>query len=238
MLLRLALATALATLPACRAESADDVAYGDSAPAKAFPRPHRPVATIVSDQWSDEDSRDRAGEAGKVMDLIGVTPGMTVADVGAGNGYYAVRLAKRVGPAGRVLAEDIIPSYVARLKGRIDAERLDNVAVTLGLPHDPKLPLGEADIGLLVHMYHEVEQPYGLIWHLHGTLKPGARLAIVDADRPTNQHGTPPTLLRCELAAVGYRQVAFHPLPGSDAYLAIFEAHEPRPLPGAIRACD
>ena len=236
MLARLTLAMAL-MLPGCDARSAADTVFAASAPESAFPRPKRPVAAIVSDQFSNEDSRDKAGEAERVMDLIGIQPGMTVADIGAGNGYYTVRLAKRVGPTGQVLAEDIIPSYVARLKGRVEAERLNNVQVSLGLPHDPKLQMGKADIGLMVHMYHEVAQPYGLIWHLHGTLKPGARLAIVDSDRPTNRHGTPPDLLRCELAAVGYRQTAFHDLAGSDAYLAIFETHEPRPEPSALKPC-
>ncbi len=237
-MLRSAVLAAALLLTACDARSADDSVYGASAPASAFPKPKRPVAGIVSDQFSDEDSRDKAGEAETVMDLIGIKPGMTIADIGAGNGYYTVRLARRVGAQGHVLAEDIVPSYVARLKGRVEAERLRNVDVSLGLPHDPKLPMGEADIGLMVHMYHEIEQPFGLIWHLHGTLKPGARLAIVDSDRPTNRHGTPPALLRCELAAVGYRQAAFHAIPGSDAYLAIFETHEPRPMPSAIKPCS
>lgn len=228
----------LIALAACQAAPAGAPVYGTSAPASAFPKPKRPVAGIVSDQWSDEDSRDRAGEAERVMDLLGIRPGMTVADIGAGNGYYTVRLAKRVGPDGRVLAEDIVPSYVARLKGRVEAERLDNVSVSLGRPHDPGLPMGEADLGLLVHMYHEVEQPFGLIWHLHASLKPGARLAIVDSNRPTNRHGTPPALLRCELAAVGYRQAAFQPLAGSDAYLAVFQTGEPRPAPGDIKPCE
>ena len=208
----------------------------EGAPASAFPKPNRPVAGIVSDQFSNEDERDRLREAERVMDLLGIKPGMTIADIGAGNGYYTVRLAKRVGSAGRVYAEDIVPAYVDRLRGRIEAEGHDNVIVTLGTPVDPRLPMGEADLALLVHMYHEIEQPYGLIWHLHGTLKPGARLAIVDTDRPTNRHGTPPDLLRCELAAVGYRQAAFHSLPDG-AYLAVFETHEPRPSPKAIRPC-
>jgi predicted methyltransferase len=229
------LAAAGLLLAACSGQAAAPPA--DGAPASAFPRPNRPVAGIVSDQFSNEDERDRLGEAERVMDLLGIRPGMTVADIGAGNGYYTVRLAKRVGADGRVLAEDIVPAYVDRLRGRIEAEGHDNVTVTLGTPVDPRLPMGEADLALLVHMYHEIEQPYGLIWHLHGTLKPGARLAIVDTDRPTNRHGTPPDLLRCELAAVGYRQAAFHQLPGG-TYLAVFETHEPRPSPKSIRPCE
>lgn len=231
---RLPLLLAVLLLAACDTRAAAPPAEG--APASAFPKPNRPVADIVSDQFSNEDERDRLGEAEQVMDLLGIRAGMTVADIGAGNGYYTVRLARRVGPEGRVLAEDIVPAYVDRLRGRIEAEGHDNVTVTLGTPVDPRLPMGQADLALLVHMYHEIEQPYGLIWHLHGTLKPGARLAIVDSDRTTNRHGTPPALLRCELAAVGYRQVAFHALPGGN-YLAVFETHEPRPSPRSIRPC-
>lgn len=228
----------LLLLFACDARSAGaGHVVHESAPATAFPKPHRPVADIVSDQFSNEDARDEAGEAEKVMDLLDIRPGMTVADIGAGNGYYAVRLAKRVGPTGRVLAEDIMPTYVDRLRGRVQAERLDNVTVTLGLPHDPRLPTGKADLALMMHMYHEVEQPFGLLWHLHAALKPGGRVAVVDTDRPTNRHGTPPTLLRCEMAALGYRQVAFHQLGPGSGYLAVFETAEPRPRPRAIQPC-
>ena len=228
---------ALALLGGCDAQQAATAPVGEGVSASQFPKPRRAVAATVSDQFSDEETRDGVREAERVMDLLAIRPGMTIADIGAGNGYYTVRLSKRVGPEGRVLAEDIVPAYVARLKGRVEAERLANVSVTQGTGIDPRLPIGAADLALLVHVYHEVDQPYGLIWHLHGSLKPGARLAIVDSDRPTGRHGTPPDLLRCELAAVGYRQVAFHVLPGSDAYLAIFETHEPRPNPGSIKAC-
>jgi predicted methyltransferase len=226
----------LIAVAACDARSAP-ITPGDSAAAAAFPKPDRPVASIVSDQFSEEHIRDAYGEAGRVMDLTGIREGMTVADVGAGNGYFTTRLSRRVGPQGRVLAQDIMPAYVARLKGRVEAERLENVSVSLGAPHDPKLPMAVADVALLVHMYHEVEQPFGLVWHLHGTLKPGGKLAIVDADRPTARHGTPPALLRCELAAVGYRQSEFHKLADGESYLAVFVAAEPRPLPADIRPC-
>jgi ubiquinone/menaquinone biosynthesis C-methylase UbiE len=231
------LALALA-LVGCDAQSADTGhVLHESAPASAFPKPHRPVSDIVSDQFSNEDARDKAGEAEKVMDLLGVRPGMTVADIGAGNGYYTVRLAKRVGPEGRVLAEDIVPAYVSRLRGRIAAEGLSNVNVTLGTPHDPRLPTGEADLALLMHMYHEVEQPFGLLWHLHAALKPGGRVAVVDTNRPTSRHGTPPSLLRCEMAALGYRQTEFYDLGQGSGYLAMFETAEPRPSPRAIKPC-
>src|SRR3546814_20795735 len=74
-----------------------------------FPDADRPVATIISSRWSTEEARDRLNEAADVMDKAGIAPGMTVADIGAGQGYYTVRLANRVGAEGRVLAEDLVP---------------------------------------------------------------------------------------------------------------------------------
>ena len=93
-----------------------------------FPKADRPVAPIVGGTFSTEDARDRAGEAEEVMQLAGVKPGMSVADVGAGEGYYTVRLARVVGPKGRVLAEDIVPEVRDALSDRVQRERLDGKA--------------------------------------------------------------------------------------------------------------
>ena len=80
----------------------------------------------------------------------------------------------------------------------------------LGEPHDPRLPAGSVDIAILVHMYHEIAQPYALLYNLLPALKRDARVGIVDAFAPTSKHGTPPSLLRCELAAIGYREIGFN----------------------------
>lgn len=202
-----------------------------------FPAAARPVASIVSPRWSDEDSRDKAGEAVEVMDRAGVSPGMTVADIGAGEGYYTIRLAARIGEKGRVLAQDIVPGVRDALAERVTRERLDNVSVKLGTPDDPGLPPNSFDRVFLVHMYHEIASPYAFLWHLRPATKGGGRVIVVDADRPTNQHGTPPALLKCEFAAVGYRQVDFQPMPSAGGYLAAFEPNGDRPEPGAIKAC-
>jgi SAM-dependent methyltransferase len=209
------------------------------APAKAFPKPKRPVAEIVSPIWRGEKERDVAGESRQVVRLLGVNPGMTVADIGAGSGYYVVRLAPIVGPHGRIIAEDVVPEYLRGLRDRVRDLGLQNVTISLGEPHDPRLPAHSVDAAILVHMYHEVAQPYGLLYNLAPALKPGARVGIVDAIGPTWEHGTPPRLLRCELAAVGYREIGFHQLKGSNAYLAIFAppSDESRTRPDAIIAC-
>jgi predicted methyltransferase len=105
-----------------------------------FPKAERPVSPIVSDSFSTEDARDRVGEAERVMALAGIARGMWVADIGAGEGYYTVRLARAVGSKGRVLAGDIVPETRDLLLERVQREKLDNVAVRLGKPDDPMLP--------------------------------------------------------------------------------------------------
>ncbi|MBC7799050.1 MAG: methyltransferase domain-containing protein [Gemmatimonadaceae bacterium] len=204
-------------------------------PADRFPLPSRPVASIISDRWATEDTRERIGEAATVMQLLDIQPGMTVADIGAGAGYYTVRLSARVGPTGRVFAQDIIPAYLANLQRRVTQERLANVTVVTGEPHDPRLAPGSVDVAVLVHMYHEITQPFGLLANLLPALRPGARIGILDANRPTQQHGTPPALLECELRSVGYRQVAFHPMEDGAAYLAVFTP--PDRVPDRIEPC-
>jgi ubiquinone/menaquinone biosynthesis C-methylase UbiE len=202
-----------------------------------FPAPDRPVASIVSARWSTEEDRDRLKEAVQVMDRSGIKRGMTVADIGAGEGYYTVRLAARVGKDGRVLAEDIVPDVRDALAQRVSRERLDNVSVRLGDPDNPKLPDNSFDRIFMVHMYHEIAQPYAFLWNIRPSLRPDGLIVLVDADRPTQNHGTPPALLKCEFAAVGYEEVATRDMPSAGGYLAMFKAVGPRPEPDQIKAC-
>jgi ubiquinone/menaquinone biosynthesis C-methylase UbiE len=220
---------AIAALMMCACQQA--------APKSEFPAAGRDVAPIVGDSFSTEDARDRVGEAEAVIAFAGVTPGMSVADIGAGEGYYTVRLSRVVGPRGRVLAEDIVPSTRDRLALRVQREGLDNVAVRLGLPENPKLPAASFDHIFLVHVYHEVDRPYEFLWHLRQGLKDGGQVVVVDADRPVKRHGTPPRLLDCEFASVGLDRVKEAPLEGSDAYMALFRATRALPQPAAIKPC-
>lgn len=202
-----------------------------------FPAADRPVASIVSTRWSNEEARDRLNEAGEVMNKAEIRKGMTVADIGAGEGYYTIRMAARVGKDGRVLAEDIFPAVRDQLAERVAREDLANVSVKLGEPNDPKLPDASFDRVVMVHMYHEIEQPYEFLWRLRPSLKPDGLVVVVDANRPTQNHGTPPALLKCEFAAVGYTQVDTDDMPSAGGYIATFRATGPRPAPEAIRAC-
>jgi SAM-dependent methyltransferase len=203
----------------------------------AFPAAQRPVSQIISDRWASEAERDGVDEANKVMDISGVNPGMSVADIGAGQGYYTVRLAARVGKDGRVLAQDIFPKVRDALADRVYRDRLDNVSVMLGEANDPKLPENSFDRVFMIHMYHEIEQPYEFLWRLRPSLLPGGQVIVVDADRPTGAHGIPPKLLTCEMKAVGYELIDQHPLPNEGIFMMRFKVSGARPAPETIKAC-
>jgi ubiquinone/menaquinone biosynthesis C-methylase UbiE len=225
----------MGALAACSGEPAVIVNRAEKKP--VFPAADRPVAQIVSSRWSTEEARDRLNEAEEVMDRAGIRPGMTVADIGAGEGYYTIRLAQRVGKDGRVLAEDIVPAVRDALAQRVSRERLDNVSVRLGESADAKLPENSFDRVLMVHMYHEIEQPYEFLWRLRPSLKPDGLVVVVDANRRTQDHGTPPALLECEFAAVGYVPAGRQSMPSAGGYIAMFRAQGPRPEPDAIVPC-
>jgi len=233
--LRIAAAlAALMLVTACSAEKDADRAET----AREFPRAWRPVSDLSGTEFGNEDQRDNLGEAVVVMDLAAIKAGTTVADIGAGEGYYTVRLAERVGAKGRVLAQDIDPGAIQRLGQRVERERLDNVSIKIGAPDDPRLPAGSFDRVFLIHMYHEVGEPYAFLWRLRPALREGGQVIVVDVDRPTDRHGIPPNLLFCEFQAVGFRLAEFVRRPELNGYYAQFEAVGPRPEPGAIKPCN
>ena len=110
--------------------SAQEFIADAGAPAVAFPNPDRPVADIVSPIWHSEKERDAAGESRQLVRLLGIKLGMTVADIGAGSGYYVVRLSPIVGPHGRVIAEDVVPEYLRGLRRRVRDLGLQNVTIS------------------------------------------------------------------------------------------------------------
>ena len=202
-----------------------------------FPKPDRPVSALGGNEFSTEDARDQRGEAESVMRLAEIAPGMVVADIGAGEGYYTVRLSEKVGAKGRVLAQDIDRDALDRLGERVVRERLDNVSIKLGEPADPKLPSDSFDRIFMVHMYHEIQEPYAFLWNMWPALKAGGQVVVVDVERPTDKHGIPPLLLSCEFEASGFRLVAFKDAPELQGYYAQFERAAKRPEPGQIKAC-
>ncbi len=234
MIRRSAYLWALLALTACQQKAAESNRASTS---REFPQAFRPISKTVSTQFSTEAQRDQQGEAKAVMDLAKIAEGTTVADIGAGEGYYTVRLGQRVGKKGRVLAEDIDPGAIKRLGERVLHDRLDNVSIKTGAPDDPKLPESSFDRIFMVHMYHEVGEPYAFLWRLRPALNKGGQVIVVDQDRATDQHGIPPALLFCEMGAVGFRLVQFVRKPELTGYYAQFEAVGARPAPGEIKPC-
>ncbi len=228
-----ALAAGLA-LGACHREPVDE---SRSESARAFPVADRPVSRTPDGAVGSEVQRDSLNEAQVVMDLAKIEPGMSVADLGAGEGYYTVRLAQRVGTKGRVLAEDIDREANERLGNRVMREELENVSIKLGTQDDPKLPEASFDRVFLVHMYHEVAEPYAFLWHLRPSLREGGRVVVVDVDRASDSHGIPPQLLFCEFASMGFRLTEFVRKPELQGYYAQFEVAGPRPEPENIVPC-
>ena len=229
-----AMIAALGLMAACQQHDSET---GRAAAARGFPRADRPAATTTSDDLSTEAGRDRLNEATTVMKLANLRDGMSVADIGAGEGYYTVRLSPRVGRKGRVLAEDIDGAALTLLGDRVQRERLDNVSIEQGDEADPRLPPASFDRIFMIHMYHEVSEPYAFLWNLRPALRPHGQVIVVDVERPTTRHGIPPRQLFCEFAAVGFRLTDFVRKPELTGYYAQFEPVGDRPNPSDIKPC-
>ena len=237
ILARLVAPLALTLVAGAVVYAAQEPLAGRGFPAASFPAVTRPVAPIVSPTWGDSAGRDAAHEVSQIAARLKLHPGMTVGDLGAGNGYDSLRLAGLVGPSGHVIAEDVAPTALQALSAQAGQRRLTNVTIALGEPQDPRLPPRSLDAAILVHMYHEIAHPYAFLYNLVGALRPDARVGVEELDRPTEAHGTPPALLRCEFEAVGYRPESLAPLKGGLGYFAVFAAPRSPPAPQRIRAC-
>lgn len=124
--------------------------------------------------------RDDWQQPDRLMDALQIGDGSVVADLGAGGGWFTIRLARRVGPNGRVYAEDVQPQMIEAISRRVAREGLRNVKPTLGTPTDPLLPASSVDAVLIVDAYHEVEQPVKLLRNIAKALKPDGRIGIVN----------------------------------------------------------
>jgi ubiquinone/menaquinone biosynthesis C-methylase UbiE len=139
-----------------------------------------PVMGAAGAGWLDRSEREREEQPDKALDLIGIRPGMTVGDVGAGTGYMTLRIAKRVGPSGKVYANDIQPEMLDKLNENAHRIDLDNVETVLGSEADAKLPAGKMDLVLLVDVYHEFSRPQEMLQSMRRSLKEDGRLVLVE----------------------------------------------------------
>jgi ubiquinone/menaquinone biosynthesis C-methylase UbiE len=139
-----------------------------------------PVMGVAGADWLDRPEREKEENPELALDVIGIRPGMIVADIGAGTGYMSLRLARRVGPSGKVYANDIQTEMLRRLRQNADKAKLANIETVLGTDVDPKLPAGQLDLILLVDVYHEFSQPQKMLRKIRETLKPGGRLVLLE----------------------------------------------------------
>jgi ubiquinone/menaquinone biosynthesis C-methylase UbiE len=169
------------------------------------------VMGYLGADWLDRPERESEEQPASAIAALDITPGQVVADVGAGSGYYTVRLAERVGPTGRVFATDIQPEMLSLLRTRIERARLTNVDLVLSAEADPRLPEGRFDLILMVDVYHELARPQDVLRKLRASLKPDGRLVLIEFRKESawvpirEEHKMSVRDARVELEAEGYR---------------------------------
>ena len=139
-----------------------------------------PVMGTGGADWLVRPEREAEEAPDAALEAIGITRGATVADVGAGAGYFTWRLAERVGPSGKVYANDIQPAMLELLRKNIEARHLTNVEPVLGVEDDPRLPAGRMDLVLLVDVYHEFSEPEKMLRKIRESLKPDGRVVLLE----------------------------------------------------------
>lgn len=135
---------------------------------------------VAGAPWLVRPERETEEQPDRALDELKIAKGSTVADIGAGVGYMSWRLAQRVGPQGKVYANDIQPRMLELLQKNVDQRHLTNVVPVLGEPDDPKLPAGQMDLVLMVDVYHEFAHPREMLRHIRESLKPEGRMVLLE----------------------------------------------------------
>ncbi len=196
----------LALLVSCQTVSHICAQVAAQAPATT-PGEHRKTSEPYTGDLSVFDSPGRGErlQINRVMDILGITAGKTVADIGAGSGWFTVRAARRVGEGGAVYAVDINPEAIRYVDSRAQKEKLRNVKTILGKADDPLLPANTVDAVLLLKTYHEVAEPVTLLRNLRAALRSGARVGIIDRNGNGEDHGVGRDVVLHEATQAGYR---------------------------------
>jgi predicted methyltransferase len=186
----------------------------------------RPTSDPYKGDLAIFEGADRAErlQIERVMDLLGIKGGSSVADIGAGSGWFTVRAARRAGEEGLVYAVEINRAYVRQLKKRAKKEKLPNVRTILGKLDDPLLPKQSVDAVLLLKTYHEVAQPIALLRHVREAMRPGARLGIIDKNGTGGDHGLNADAVVKEAEQAGFKLVEQHDFVKSEGvdYFLVF----------------
>lgn len=143
-------------------------------------RPYAGVMSADGAPWLTRPEREEEEQPDRALDEIAIVKGSTVADIGAGSGAITWRLAERVGPAGKVYANDIQPRMLELLRQNMAQRKIANVETVLGAVDDPKLPPSSVDLELMIDVYHEFSHPQEMLRHLRDALKPGGRMVLLE----------------------------------------------------------
>jgi SAM-dependent methyltransferase len=175
----------------------------------------------------ESQGREERLQINRVIDILDISAGKSVADIGAGSGWFTVRAAKRVGP-GLVYAVDINPDAVRHIKERAEKEQLSNVKTVLSKPDDPQLPRGSVDAVLLLKTYHEVAHPVELLKNLRPALRTGAKVGIIDRNGNGENHGVGSDVVIREAKEAGYNLAGQYDFVKGDNmdYFLVFTAGE------------
>lgn len=188
----------------------------------------RPTSDPYQGDLAIFEGQDRAErlQIDRVMDELGIRAGSRVADVGAGSGWFTVRAARRVGEQGVVYAVEINRAYVRHIKKRAAKEKLPHIRAILGKPDDPLLPQNSVDVVLLLKTYHEVQKPIALLQKLRGSMRPGAKLGIIDKNGTGGDHGLNAEVVIKEAERAGFALAEQHDFVRSEGvdYFLIFTA--------------
>ena len=195
----IALLVVLLSAPLCSVQAAAQM------PSSASPQ-QRPTSEPYTGDLSifETPGRDRRLQINRVMDILGINPGKTVADIGAGSGWFTVRAAKRVAGDGLVYAVDINPQATRYIGERAQKEHLQNIKTIQSQPDNPLLPADSLDSVLMLKTYHEISDPVALLRNLRAALRPGARVGIIDRNGNGEDHGVAKDIVIREAKEAGY----------------------------------
>jgi SAM-dependent methyltransferase len=169
-----------------------------------------PTMGVEGADWLDRPEREREEQPQKVIATLHLAPGVNVGEVGAGTGFYALRIAKRIQPGGTYYANDLQPAMLTRLASKVAAQKITNIKTIVGTQTDPRLPRRTLDYVLMVDVYHELSQPQIILRNIAAALKPGGKLVLIefrkeDPNVPIRpEHEMTVKDVEAELAAEGY----------------------------------
>lgn len=199
-------------------------------PAPAAPGQQRKTSEPYTGDLSIFESPGRGErlQIARVMDILGITSGKSVADIGAGSGWFTVRAAKRIGETGHVYAVDINPDAIRYIAKREAKENLQNIKTILSKPDDPLLPPNSVDAVLLLKTYHEVAHPVELLQKLRPALRPGAKVGVIDRNGNGEDHGVGSDVIIKEAQQAGYRLSGHYDFVKADKmdYFLVFTAEK------------